>query len=76
MGTRLHPLENHFTRCQKQQKLSLPPPSSPFPILALRGGKKERPLLRTILKGREVRAGRKGRFLQEQSVLCVILNHI
>lgn len=57
MGVILHPLENHFIPCQEKQQYFL----SPCFLSVLRIGftrREESPLLRTILKGREVRAGR------------------
>lgn len=54
MGVILHPLENHFIPCQEKQQYFL----SPCFLSVLRIGftrREESPLLRTILKGREVR---------------------
>lgn len=58
IGAICFPLENHFIQCQEKQK-SFPSPRFLWVPHIGCARRKESPLLRTILKGREVRAGRR-----------------
>lgn len=53
----LHPIENHFIQCQEKQKYFPSPCFLSVPHIGFTR-REESPLLRTILKGREVRASR------------------
>jgi hypothetical protein len=57
MEVMFHPLQNHFIQCQEKQKYFPSPCFLSVPHIGFTR-REESLLLRTILKGREVRAGR------------------